>query len=193
MKMVETMLFERPGNQNTANCIHTVLKQIKDLGRKHVVVASTSGRTALAFHKALAGTGANLVIVTHSVGFKEPGHDEFDPDIRRRLRRSRVPIHTGTILTHSLEKSLMDGFRGIYPGYLIANTLRRFGEGTKVAMEVVMEACDAGCVPEDAEVLGIGGTYHGSDTVLLVRSKPSKRFLEMDVLEIMARPRGRGD
>jgi hypothetical protein len=158
-----------------------------------VVVASTSGRTALAFHKALAGTGANLVIVTHSVGFKEPGHDEFDPDIRRRLRRSRVPIHTGTILTHSLEKSLMDGFRGIYPGYLIANTLRRFGEGTKVAMEVVMEACDAGCVPEDAEVLGIGGTYHGSDTVLLVRSKPSKRFLEMDVLEILARPRGRGD
>lgn len=193
MKMVETMLFERPGNQNTANCIQMVLKQIKDLGRKHVVVASTSGRTALAFHKALAGTGANLVIVTHSVGFKEPGHDEFDPDIRRRLRRSRVPIHTGTILTHSLEKSLMDGFRGIYPGYLIANTLRRFGEGTKVAMEVVMEACDAGCVPEDAEALGIGGTYHGSDTVLLVRSKPSKRFLEMDVLEILARPRGRGD
>ena len=56
-----------------------------------------------------------------------------------------------------------------------------------------MEACDAGYVPENAEVLGIGGTYRGSDTVLLVRSKPSKRFLEMDVLEILARPRGRGD
>ena len=131
MKMVETMLFERPGHQNTADCIKAVLGQVKDLGRKHVVVASTSGRTALAFHRALVGTGANLVIVTHSVGFKEPGHDEFDSDIRRQLRRARVNIHTGTILTHSLEKSLMDGFRGIYPGYLIANTLRRFGEGTK--------------------------------------------------------------
>jgi uncharacterized protein len=60
-----------------------------------------------------------------------------------------------------------------------------------VALEVVMEACDAGLVPEDAEVLGVGGTYRGSDTVLLVRAKPSKRFLELEVLEILARPRGR--
>ncbi len=191
MKMVETMLFERPGKQNTGDCVKAVLRHIKDCGKKHVVVASTSGTTAMTFHEALKGTGADLIIVTHSIGFKEPGHDEFDADIRRRLSRARVPIHTGTILTHSLEKSLMDNFRGVYPGYLIAHTLRRFGEGTKVAIEVVMEACDAGLVPEDEEVIGIGGTARGSDTVLLIRSKPSKRFLELDVLEILARPRGR--
>jgi uncharacterized protein len=191
MKMVETMLFEKPGNQNTDDCVKAALRYVKDYGKKHVVVASTSGKTAMTFHKALKGTGANLVIVTHSIGFKEPGHDEFDADIRKQLTRARVPIYTGTILTHSLEKSLMDSFRGIYPGYLIANTLRRFGEGTKVAVEIVMEACDAGLVPEDDEVIGIGGTYRGSDTVLLIRSKPSKRFLELDVLEILARPRGR--
>ncbi len=193
MKMIESMLFDSPGNQNTSHCIEMVVKHVKAHGRKHVVVASTSGKTAMAFHKGLAGTGANLVVVTHSIGFKEPGHDEFDPEIRNQLRRSRVPVHTGTILTHSLEKSLMDSFRGIYPGYLIANTLRRFGEGTKVALEIVMESCDAGLVPENQEVLGVGGTYRGSDTVLLIRSKPSKRFLEMDVLEILARPRGRGN
>ncbi len=193
MKMIETMLFERPGNQNTSHCVEMVAKHVKEHGRKHVVVASTSGKTAMAFYKALARTGVNLVVVTHSVGFKEPGHDEFDPEIRKQLRKSRIPVHTGTILTHSLEKSLMDSFRGIYPGYLIANTLRCFGEGTKVALEIVMEACDAGLIPEGQEVLGIGGTYRGSDTVLLIRSKPSKRFLEMDVLEIIARPRGRGN
>ncbi len=191
MKMVETMLFERPGSQNTDDCVKVALRHVKDFGTKHVVVASTTGRTAMTFYQALKGAGANLVVVTHSIGFKEPGHDEFDVDIRRQLNEARVPIHTGTILTHSLEKSLMDSFKGIYPGYLIANTLRRFGEGTKVAIEVVMEACDAGLAPEDDEVIGIGGTYQGSDTVLLVRSKPSKRFLELDVLEILARPRGR--
>lgn len=192
MKMIETMLFQRPGNQNTENCTRMVLKYVKELGKKHVVVASTSGKTAMTFYKALKGSGANLVVVTHSVGFKEPGHDEFDSEIRRQLAKARIPIYTGTILTHSIEKSLMDNFRGIYPGYLIANTLRRFGEGTKVAMEIVMEACDAGLVPEDEEVLGVGGTYRGSDTVLLIKAKPSKRFLEMDVLEILARPRGKG-
>jgi uncharacterized protein len=191
MKLAQTMLFERPGNQNTSDCIKAVGEYGKENGRRHVVVASTSGKTALAFHKGLKNAPVDLVIVTHSVGFKEPGQDEFDKEIRKTLTRARIPIHTGTILTHSLEKSIMDSFRGMYPGYLIANTLRRFGEGTKVAMEIVMEACDAGFVPEDAEVLGVGGTYRGSDTVLIVKAKPSKRFLELDVLEILARPRGR--
>jgi uncharacterized protein len=129
MKIVQTMLFERPGNQNTSNCIAAVSSYIKENGKRHVVAASTSGKTASSFHKGLLGTGAELVIVTHSVGFKEPGQDEFSKDIRKRLAKAGVPIHTGTILTHSLEKSIMDSFRGIYPGYLIANTLRRFGEG----------------------------------------------------------------
>lgn len=191
MKIVQSMLFERPGNQNTANCVDAVSGYVKENGKQHVVVASTSGKTAVAFHKGLKGSGANLVIVTHSVGFKEPGQDEFDKDVRKQLAKAGVPIHTGTILTHSLEKSIMDSFRGIYPGYLIANTLRRFGEGSKVALEIVMEACDAGLVPEDAEVMGVGGTYRGSDTVLLIKAKPSKRFLELEVLEILARPRGR--
>ncbi len=84
MKMIETMLFERPGNQNTSHCIEMVVKQVKEHGRKHVVVASTSGKTAMAFYKALAGAGANLVVVTHSVGFKEPGLDEFDPQCHCR-------------------------------------------------------------------------------------------------------------
>jgi hypothetical protein len=125
------------------------------------------------------------------VGFKEPGKDEFEQAARNELKSLNIPIYTGTILTHSLEKSLMDDFRGIYPGYIIANSLRRFGEGTKVAIEIVMEACDGGLIPEDAEVLSVAGTGYGCDTVLLVKAKPSKRFLQLDVLEILARPRGR--
>jgi len=85
----------------------------------------------------------------------------------------------------------MEKFGGSYPGYIIASTLRRFGEGTKVAVEVVMEACDAGLIPEDIEVLAAGGTGRGTDTILLIKSKPSKRFLDIEVLEILARPRGR--
>ncbi|HNY64492.1 MAG TPA: pyruvate kinase alpha/beta domain-containing protein [Deltaproteobacteria bacterium] len=191
MKLVQTMLFDRPGDENTDHCIRLAAEQVKAGGVKYVVVASTTGKTAQRFLKGLEGSGAGLVIVTHSVGFKEPGHDEFDRVVRKQLAEAGVPVHTGTILTHSLEKSIMDSFNGAYPGYIIASTLRRFGEGTKVAVEIVMEACDAGLVPEDAEVLSVAGTGRGSDTVLIVKAKPSKRFLELEVLEILARPRGR--
>lgn len=191
MKIVQGMLFEKPGEVNTEDCIDAVRQYVADRGDTPVVVASTTGRTALAFCRALRTTGARLVVVTHSVGFKEPNRDEFEGEARRFLAAEGVPVHTGTILTHSLEKSLMDDFRGVYPGYIIANTLRRFGEGAKVAIEIVMEACDAGLVPEDAEVLSVAGTGYGADTVLLIRAKPSKRFLKLEVLEILARPRGR--
>jgi len=192
MKVVQSVLFEKPGEHNTSYCIEVVQDYVKEYGSTYVVVASTTGRTASAFSSALKGSQANLVIVTHSVGFMEPGKDEFDKKTRENLINQGIPIYTGTILSHSLEKSLMDDFKGVYPGYIIANTMRRFGEGTKVAVEIVMEACDGGLVPEDAEVLAVAGTGYGADTVLLIKAKPSKRFLKLDVLEILARPRGRG-
>jgi len=192
MKVTQSILFDKPGPQNSDACAEIVLQYLKTHKSAHIVVASTTGKTALTFHHALKETSGVLVIVTHSVGFKESGKDEFDQDVRRLLSQDGIPIYTGTILTHSLEKSLMDDFQGIYPGYIIANTLRRFGEGTKVAVEIVMEACDGGLVPEDAEVLSVAGTGHGADTILLIKAKPSKRFLNLEVLEILARPRGRG-
>lgn len=192
MKITKYMLFEEPGKQNTDYCIDAVRQYVEEHGETHVIVASTTGTTAMAFCRTLRTTRARLVVVTHSVGFKEPNKDEFEQEARRFLATEEVPVHTGTILTHSLEKSLMDEFRGIYPGSIIAGTLRRFGEGTKVALEIVMEACDAGLIPEDAEVLAVGGTGYGADTVLLVRARPSKRFGKLEVLEILARPRGRG-
>lgn len=191
MKIVQGMLFEKPGRHNTEHCIDAVKGYADVHGDVPVVVASTTGTTAMAFCRALRATPARLVVVTHSVGFKEPNRDEFEQEARGFLAAEGVPVHTGTILTHSLEKSLMDDFHGTYPGAIIAATLRRFGEGTKVALEIVMEACDAGLIPEDAEVLAVGGTGYGADTVLLVRSRPSKRFGRLEVLEILARPRGR--
>jgi len=41
------------------------------------------------------------------------------------------------------------------------------------------------------DVLAVAGTGYGADTVLLIKAKPSKRFLNLEVLEILARPRGR--
>ena len=71
----------------------------------------------------------------------------------------------------------------------MALTLRRLGQGIKVVCEITMEACDAGLVPEGEEILAIAGTGRGADTVAIMRSAASKRFLELKVLEILAKPR----
>jgi hypothetical protein len=52
-----------------------------------------------------------------------------------------------------------------------------------------MMAVDAGLIPEGEEVISVAGTARGSDSVLIIRSAASKRFLDLRVLEILAKPR----
>jgi hypothetical protein len=55
---------------------------------------------------------------------------------------------------------------------------------------MTMMAADAGLVPEGEEILVVAGTGRGADTVAVIRSATSKRFLDLKVLEIPAKPRG---
>jgi uncharacterized protein len=52
-----------------------------------------------------------------------------------------------------------------------------------------MEAVDAGLIPEGEEVVAVGGMARGWDTVAIVKSAASKRFMQLSVLEIWGKPR----
>lgn len=47
---------------------------------------------------------------------------------------------------------------------------RRFRQGTKVAVQVVMCAVQAGLVDEGERVVGVGGSSQGADTALVIRA-----------------------
>lgn len=162
---------------------------LRETGYRHLVIASTTGSTGLLFSDAFKNTGLNLVVVTHSAGFKGPNTFEVPGDIMEKIRANGAKVYTGTILTHSIETALYSKFNGVYPAMLIAQSLRRFGEGAKVCCEIVMMASDAGLVPEGEEVIAVAGTGYGADTVMVLKSAVSKRFLELRVLEILAKPR----
>ncbi len=141
------------------------------------------------FSEELKNTGINLIVVTHSSGFKEPNTIEMPGDIRRKIETNGAKVFTGSMLTLSLETSLSSKFGGSYPTLIIANSLRRFGEGSKVCCEILTMATDAGLIPEDEEVLTVAGTARGADTVMVIKSVASKRFIDLRVLEILAKPR----
>jgi len=184
-----TTYFEKPGPDNTEACLSLVKDQIKEYGYKHLVVASTTGSTGQLFAEALKDSGVNIVIVTHSYGFREPNTFELSEGARKRIIEAGARIYTGTMITHTLETSLAKSFSGVYPTLLVAQTLRRFSEGVKVCCEIVMMATDAGLIPENEEVLSVAGTGRGADTVAVLRASTSKRFLNLKVLEILAKPR----
>jgi len=186
----ETYYFPKPGPENTGFCLDLLEKAVGQ-GFRHLVVPSTTGASgAQAAQRLEEARDINLVVVGHSVGFKGPNTDEFLEEHYKEIVHRGGKVLKATILTHSLETSLADMFKGSAPTLLIANTLRRLGQGMKVCCEIVMEAVDAGLIPEGEEVVAVGGTARGWDTVALIRSAASKRFMHLTVLEIWAKPRG---
>lgn len=186
----KTVYFEKAGKGHSEECLDVVKNAVREYGYKHVVIASTAGDTGLLFSEALNGSGLNIVVVTHCAGFNGPNTSEMAPETRKIIEEKGVKVHTGTMVTHSIDTAFSGKFSGLYPTLIVANTLRMFGQGSKVCTEIVMMAADAGLIPEGEEILAVAGTGRGADTVLVLRSAVSKRFLDLRVLEILAKPRG---
>jgi hypothetical protein len=184
----EVWYFRGVGPDNTPACLDLLEKAVAE-GFRHLVVASTTGASGAQAARRLQGRDVNLVVVGHSVGFKGPNIDEFLPEHYEEITSLGGKVLKATILTHSLETAIADHFKGSAPTLLLANTLRRFGQGLKVCCEIVMEAADAGLIPEGEEVVAVGGTARGWDAVAVIKSAASKRFLHLSVLEIWAKPR----
>lgn len=183
----EVEYFEKPGKENSDRCLDIVSRLVAE-GSSHVVIATTSGETALRLAKRLQGKSVNLVAVTHNVGYAGPNQDECPAFARRELESLGVKIFTGTILTRGIEAALMKKHQGVYPAYIVAQALRMLCQGIKVAVEIVVEACDAGLIPEGVEVVAAAGTGRGTDTVAILEAHPSDRFFDVRVKRILAKP-----
>lgn len=187
-----TRYFEGYGPSNTRAAVKAALERATLLGLSDIVVASNTGATARAVLAGLAERplpGVNLVVVTHHVGFREPGGDEMDPAERAGLAAAGARLLTTTHLFGGVERAVTRKYGGLYPGGLIAHTLRMFGEGVKVAVEIAVMALDAGLIPYGRDVVAIGGTGRGADTALVVRPAHARTFFETRVVEVICRPR----
>ena len=183
----KTLYFEAKGKQNT----NALLKRVREYADKtdvrDVVVASTTGETGIAASKLFSNL--NLVVVTHHAGFSTPGTHELEEENRRQILANGAKILTATHALSGVERAIRKEFGTIEPLEIIANTLRLFGEGTKVCVEIVLMAADAGLVPVNREVLAVAGSGRGADTALLVKPANASRFFALEVKEIIAKPR----
>ena len=186
--------FEKPGEANTPEAARFAIERAQELGIKTIVVASTSGKTAQIFFDAMSKSGPELVVVTHVIGFKKPGEWEFSQEIADRLQKQGVRIVTGTHALSGLERSLSRSPKigGGSRTEAIAEALRRIvAVGLKVSVECVLMAADQGAIGIHEEVIAVGGTASGADTVCVIRPAHTGSFFDLQVREIVAMPRVR--
>ena len=154
---------------------------------KDVVVASTRGGTGIASAKLFKDLNANLVVVAHSVGFREPNKNEFDSEAKKEIEEHGGSVLFSTMPFHTINDVIRKKI-GSSALTLIADALRMMGQGTKVCVEIVSMACDAGKVESDKDVIAVAGTGRGADTVLLIKSANSRRFFDMKIVDVIAKP-----
>ena len=180
------MYFNEKGNINTEKCTELVIKAAEDRNIKHIVVASNSGDTAKLFKNL---KDVNIVCVTHAYGFGEPGKNEISNEVVDELKREGIKVLTTTHVLSGAERGISKKFGGVNPVEIMAHTLRMFGQGTKVSVEVAVMALDAGLVPYGEEIIAVAGSGRGADTAVILTPAHANNILDTKINEIICKPK----
>ena len=191
----EVYYFEEPGDQNTEQVLEAVSKRVAEGTISKVVVASTSGETALKFARSLQGK-AGLFCVSEAPFRRE--WNETWPCLNAENHEALKKLGATVInnVPYVFHDSIVEAARweAAAPERLIKETLYCFGQGLKVAVEVALIAVSCGFVSPFEDVIAVGGSGNGADTAIVLRGTypacifdkdPQKR---LEIREIIAMP-----
>jgi len=184
--------FEMPGKQNTDDVLSLSVARAREANLTHMVVATSSGESALRALELTKDDNIKVVAVTLHVGFSGEGEDRVSEENRHKLTDSGAAVVTGIHALSGLERAFSNRFKGTSRSEVTAEVIRGlFGHGMKVCVECALMAADAGAVPvgPDVEVMALGGRGSGLDTAVILRPSHAKTFFTMEIREIVALPR----
>ena len=181
--------FEKKGSINKNETFQLAYKRAVELGIREIIISSTHGSTALQAAEIFKPHKCNIIAVTISEGYKDKGWT-MTKEERNRLLNKDIKIFTGThALSGDVNTAFNQKFGGKAINEIVAQTLYRFSQGMKVCVEIVLMVADAGLISMDTDVISIAGTGDGADTAIVVKPSYPRKFLELKIKEIIAKPR----
>jgi len=188
MAEVNVKYFETAGPQNTDETLQAAAARATDLGIGQVVVATTTGKSALRAAELIPDMDT-IVAVTLHAGLWEV-YAGPDAAIVAQAEEKGVKFLTGVhALMGSVASAIQREFGGLPAEEIIARTYYTISQGTKVAVECMIMAADAGLLRMDEDVISIAGTNGGADTAMVVKPTFNNKFFECRVREFIALPR----
>ncbi len=184
---VQCRYFRKPGPANAKGVMEAVSRRAGELKIKKVLVATSTGKTALDALEVL-GKEVKIIAVSHVTGFLKPNHQEMSEESRHELESKGITVLTCQHAFGGVGRGIRNKLSTFQVDEIIAFTLRTFGQGTKVAIELSLMAADAGLVRTDEDVISIGGTGKGADSALLLQPANSANFFDLKVKEVICKP-----
>lgn len=189
MAEAKLVLFDKGSAEHTEATLRAARERAEQLGLKTVVLATTTGATAVKAAEVFQGLGVQIIAVTLQAGTWEK-YDSPHPDLVQTAEAQGVKFLTAThTLMGNVDTAIRDKFGGVTPVEIIAYTYYTFCQGMKVAVEVAVMAADAGLVDMEPELIAIAGTGGGADTAIVLQPVYSTKFFDLDIREVIAMPR----
>lgn len=188
---IEVTYFEKGGPQNTDKALEIAKKYADQFNIKDIVLASTTGTVAEKASQIFNLNEYNIVIITHAYYFVNSNtRQEFPEEKLEELRNKGLIIHIGTHAMSGIERGLrINKEAWIFVDMLAKMLGWQFSQGVKVCIEIASTVVDAGLIPNlDRDIITVGGTGRGADTVCLIKPAPTSEFKNLRVKAIFAKP-----
>ncbi len=186
----EITYFTEPAEDNTDKAIELAVDYAEQNKIKKIVIASSTGTSALQLKKRASDLIVVDVTYSEAVSYEDK-LKEFEKN-RKKLENAGVEIVKCTHAFSGVEKALFKRYKSMMPQLLIADTLKLISEGVKVAVESALMAADVGAITPNENVLVLGGSGRGVDTCLLVKPSTTSNFFDFGILEVICMPRYSG-
>lgn len=181
--------FETEGNDYTDELIKAVSDKLEANGDiKRILIASATGKSALKLYNAIEGK-AEIINVTHHMGFSGENESDISDEMIKELEDVGIKTHFGIHAFSGAARGVTNKYGGYSPLDVVADTLRMFSHGVKVAAEISIMASDAGLIPVGEKIIAIGGRGHGVDTAVILTPVNSKNLFDLKFHEIIAMPK----
>jgi len=157
-----------------------ILEDAIDIAKKNkvatIVIASTTGDTALKLFEVAKGVKFKLIVVTHDEG-KPMQEKRFKEDIRRLLLANHVTVYTHNpraILLRKISSVIFERL-GLPTWHKHLRQIReKFGAGIKVC-HIIVHMLIEGNILRDERVMAIAGKKSGADSIAIFLIKPRNK------------------
>lgn len=181
--------FHEEGPENTDRALDITVSYCRDNKVKKIVVASSSGATALKL-KEKAGNAIEVIAVTYGAGTRFTDEVEAFNKNHDKLMKMGIRAVRGVHALSGAERTFENKYKtGFMPLNIVADTLRMFSQGMKVCVEVSIMAAEAGYISPREDVAVLGGSGEGADTAVLLQPGYAANMFDIKIKEVLCMPR----
>ncbi len=180
--------FKEAGPVNTDKTLEIALARAAEANIKSIVVASSTGETALKLHEK-AENSVQVIAVTYNAGSRFQKKVAAFNQNHEQLLQKGIHVVRGLHAFSGVEKGFSEKYKtNLLPLNIVADTLRMFSQGVKVCVEVAIMAAEHGFVTPEEEIVSVGGSGSGADTAMILNPVFAADLFKAKVRALLCMP-----